>query len=69
MENETFACGTGATAAALSFAFKEQLDEGRIKVSVKGGNLAIDFVRSNQSFSEIWLIGPATFVFKGVIDD
>ncbi|MCB9222828.1 MAG: diaminopimelate epimerase [Crocinitomicaceae bacterium] len=69
VENETFACGTGATAAALSFAFKHNLNEGIVKVDVKGGKLQVAFKRKNDNFSDVWLIGPAVQVFKGSISD
>ena len=69
VENETYACGTGATACALSFGFKHQLKEGPIKVKVKGGNLIIHFTRSGENFEDVWLEGPADFVYKGEIDE
>lgn len=68
VENETFACGTGATAAALSYAYKHQLNNGRIEVAVKGGSLKVDFNRNIDKFNAVKLIGPAEFVFKGTID-
>jgi diaminopimelate epimerase len=68
VENETFACGTGATAAALSFAFKNKLDHGTVKVKVKGGDLEVAFSRNIDNFNNVWLIGPAEFVFKGFIN-
>lgn len=67
VENETLACGTGVTAAALSFALKNNLNEGIVNVDAKGGKLQVKFVRENDHFSEIWLIGPAEYVFKGFI--
>ena len=45
VENETFACGTGATAAALSLAFKNHSSEGVIDVAVKGGDLSVYFIQ------------------------
>ena len=68
VENETFACGTGATAAALSFAYKNNLEKGCVKVNVKGGRLEVSFIRKNDNFNNVWLIGPAVKVFKGIID-
>ena len=67
VENETYACGTGVTAAALGFAFNKNLNSGEIKVDVKGGKLKVKFLRNDKSFKDIWLIGPAEFVFKGSI--
>ena len=66
VEDETLSCGTGATAAALASSEKDghQL----INVKVQGGSLQIEFNRINdQEFNNIWLIGPAQFVFSGII--
>lgn len=68
VEDETLSCGTGVTAAALVFAHN---DNGFNHVSVKtsGGNLAVEFDKTGEtSFKNIWLCGPATFVFKGEIE-
>jgi len=68
VEAETFACGTGATAAALAFAIENSLESGRIEVKAKGGDLSVDFRKAEEAYEEIWLNGPAVEVFKGVID-
>ena len=66
VEDETLSCGTGATAAAL--ASSERDGNQRINVKVQGGTLQIEFDRiSHQKFQNIWLIGPAQFVFTGNI--
>lgn len=70
VENETLACGTGATACGLSYAYINKLNEGIVAVDVKGGKLKIHFGTSNVEghFSGVWLEGPAEFVFKGEIN-
>lgn len=70
VEDETLSCGTGATACALVVGFKnEKKGNNRVFVEVKGGNLLVEYYYSgNGIFSEIQLIGPAKFVFKGEID-
>ena len=68
LRGETFACGTGATAAALSYAHKHQLNSGTIDIVVKGGDLKVDFTRNIDKFNAVKLIGPAEFVFKGTIE-
>ncbi|WP_437919183.1 diaminopimelate epimerase [Sphingobacterium sp. LRF_L2] len=68
VEDETLACGTGATAAAMAIA----VDEGRygdleIPIRVLGGQLFIQFNRDNEHFTQVRLKGPAEFVFKGIL--
>ena len=68
VEDETLSCGTGVTAAALMFAHNEK-GFNRIDVSTLGGNLAVEFDKiTDEQFENIWLCGPATFVFKGEIE-
>jgi len=58
-------CGTGVTAAALVFAHNDN-GFNRVEVRTPGGHLAVEFDKlSDTSFRNIWLSGPATFVFKG----
>ena len=68
VENETLSCGTGVTASALVFAHNER-GFNRIEVKTLGGNLAVEFEKTgDENFQDIWLCGPATFVFKGEIE-
>ncbi len=67
VENETLACGTGATAVALSFALERQLQgEQDLYLSSPGGILQLRFDLREGTFSRIRLIGPAEPVFSGV---
>lgn len=68
VEDETLACGTGITASALSAALRSGLDRGRFSVTAKGGRLAVSFSKSDRGFTDIWLRGPAAFVFEGRTD-
>ncbi|NQU85310.1 MAG: diaminopimelate epimerase [Mariniphaga sp.] len=68
VENETLACGTGITAAALCAAIKTGIDKGEFKVKAKGGNLSVLFEKEGNGFKNVWLKGPATFVFEGEIE-
>lgn len=69
VENETFACGTGATACGLSYAYLNGLKEGKVRVDVRGGELSIYLKQPTKGmFEEVWLEGPAAFVFKGEIN-
>jgi diaminopimelate epimerase len=68
VEDETLSCGTGVTAAALVYAHN---DNGFNHVDVKtpGGRLAVEFDKKGENiFENIWLCGPADFVFKGEVE-
>ncbi len=65
VENETYSCGTGATAVALAHMFINGIQEATIPVEVKGGSLKIQAEREGEQFRNIWLIGPGKFVFEG----
>lgn len=71
VEDETLACGTGVTAAALASSVYREKTEGpfAIPVHARGGDLIVRFQSGKQpgSFSEIWLCGPAKQVFEGEI--
>lgn len=66
VEDETLACGTGATAVALAMAAHEGL-EGDLQTPIRvlGGNLTIKFRKAGNSFTDVYLEGPAQFVFSG----
>lgn len=69
VEDETLACGTGITAAALAFVKNVNLSGfQRIGVNAKGGELFVDIEVGENCFSKIVLEGPASYVFKGEID-
>lgn len=66
VENETYSCGTGATAVALAFMYLQNLNSATVPVEVKGGALQIKAEKQGQGFQNIWLIGPGEKVFEGV---
>jgi diaminopimelate epimerase len=68
VEEETLSCGTGVTASAISSVISGHLDTKTVKVKTKGGNLSVSFNVSGKNISDIWLSGPATFVFEGKIE-
>ncbi len=68
VEDETLSCGTGVTAAVLSFADNSNLESGNIQVNTAGGTLQVAFKRDGAAFRDVWLIGPSEFVYKGEID-
>lgn len=65
VEDETYSCGTGVTAAALTFMQNKDLKA--VKVKTLGGNLKVYAEKDGSSFKNIWLEGPAKQVFKGKI--
>lgn len=65
VENETFSCGTGVTAAALVF-YHNKNGFNSVAIETLGGNLNVSFNRSPEgTYSDIWLKGPAVKVFEG----
>jgi len=65
VEDETLACGTGSTAAALIFALKNNSDN-LVKVQTQGGEiLKVYFQREKDGFKEVWLEGSVRMVYKG----
>lgn len=65
VEDETLSCGTGVTASALIAAHNEN-GFNHVDVKTKGGNLSVEFDKiSDTKFKNIWLSGPADFVFTG----
>lgn len=67
VENETLSCGTGCTAVALSIGL-EQARLNEVKLEAMGGELKVSFKKVEDGFKDIFLIGPAKFVFKGQIE-
>jgi diaminopimelate epimerase len=68
VEDETLSCGTGATAAAIAMYHNKVANKEIIDLYVQGGQLRVTFNTDNNSYKNIFLIGPATFVFQGTID-
>ena len=79
VEDETLACGTGSTASAIAaycHGFKpaemKVTDEGNFwaqyVLQARGGILGVDFIESGNTFRNIHLTGPATFVFEADIE-
>jgi len=68
VEEETLSCGTGVTASAISSVLSGQIDTIPVSVKTKGGNLSVSFKIDGKCITDIWLSGPATFVFEGMIE-
>ncbi|MEN9370683.1 MAG: hypothetical protein RI952_1548 [Bacteroidota bacterium] len=68
VEDETLSCGTGVTAAAIAYAQLNNLyDQQNIAIETLGGNLNVSFLRTKDSFTEVYLKGPAVMVYSGSI--
>jgi diaminopimelate epimerase len=65
VENETLACGTGVTAVAIAMHKTGKTTSNLISLPVEGGNLEVSFSEKNGVYTNVFLKGPATFVFKG----
>ncbi|MEO5778103.1 MAG: diaminopimelate epimerase [Flavobacterium sp.] len=68
VEDETFSCGTGATAAAIAMNAIGKTNSHQIKLDVEGGKLEVSFDKVNDAYINVFLTGPATFVFEGEIE-
>lgn len=66
VENETLSCGTGVTAAAIAASLWFGTEQHEIYT--RGGDLQVKFIRQDQTFRNIHLLGPVQKVFEGKID-
>ena len=68
VEDETFSCGTGVTAAAL-VCYHNENGFNEVEVKTLGGLLSVEFDKVDEfKFENIWLCGPATRVYEGDIE-
>ncbi|OGX19538.1 MAG: diaminopimelate epimerase [Omnitrophica WOR_2 bacterium RBG_13_44_8b] len=67
VEDETLACGTGSVASSVIFALKTNTED-KILVHTRGKEvLAVYFRKKGRAFSNTWLEGKVSTVYKGVI--
>ena len=67
VEDETLSCGTGVTAVALAMNYLGETKKDLVTLQTQGGKLQVSFTKEGNSYKNVWLIGPATFVYKGKI--
>jgi diaminopimelate epimerase len=68
VENETYSCGTGVVASAICAALDDKTDKTAYRVRTLGGELSVSFRQTGpDTFEDIILEGPATFVFSGTL--
>ena len=64
VEDETYSCGTGVTAAALVYG--AQKNHRTVRLQSKGGPLSVSFeAEPSGAFTGVLLVGPALKVFEG----
>jgi diaminopimelate epimerase len=67
VEDETLSCGTGVTAVAIAMHKSELTKHNHIYINTEGGKLQVSFLEKEGKYTDVNLIGAATFVFKGEI--
>ncbi len=66
VEAETLSCGTGSTAAAVALALEGV--HSPVRLRTHGGDLlTVYFNRAGDGVSDLWLAGPVTAVYRGII--
>ncbi len=68
VEDETLSCGTGVTAVAIAMKVLNKTDNNTVLLNTEGGELSVSFKQQGSQFTDVYLTGPATFVFKGEIE-
>lgn len=67
VEGETLSCGTGVTACAYVNLIHQGANSGLTTIETPGGALQVEIHHRDKDAEEVWLIGPATFVYAGEI--
>ncbi|WP_406684152.1 diaminopimelate epimerase [Seonamhaeicola sp. MEBiC1930] len=67
VEDETLSCGTGVTAVAIAMHATKETANCFINLNVQGGELKVSFDEDKGVYKNVWLVGPAKFVFKGTV--
>ncbi len=68
VEDETYSCGTGVTAAAL-VCYHNENGFNDVEVKTLGGKLTVEYDRlEDNKYENIWLCGPAEKVFEGTVE-
>lgn len=68
VEDETLSCGTGVTAVAIAMYEMGKTSQDTIELWTPGGMLVVSFEHVGNTYTQIYLKGPAQQVFEGVID-
>ncbi len=65
VEDETLSCGTGVTAVAIAMNYTGKTKDSEVLIKTPGGRLTVSFTREGQTYRQIFLSGPAMYVYKG----
>lgn len=65
VEDETLSCGTGVTAVAIAAHRSKLILDHKIAIVAQGGSLSVSFDESEGNYTNVWLTGPAQYVFEG----
>lgn len=67
VEGETMACGTGAVASAIIAGILARV-QAPVAVTTSGGErLVVHYALSGQEVAEVFLEGPASFIYEGLL--
>lgn len=68
VEDETYSCGTGVTAVAIAMKVLGNTDSDNVTLETPGGILKVSFKQNEKHFTNVYLTGPAQFVYKGEVE-
>jgi diaminopimelate epimerase len=66
VEDETYSCGTGVTASAIVASLAQMTSP--VSIVTPGGKLQVEFQAHGNTFTNIYLTGPAEKVFEGSLE-
>jgi len=67
VEDETYSCGTGVTASAIAASLSGM--KSPVQILTLGGELGVSFNKTkDNTYTEVYLIGPAQKVFAGSVE-
>lgn len=66
VEDETLACGTGVTAAAIVARYLQDDFPESVSVQARGGMLEVECQKTDSGYRSVFLSGPARLVYTGI---
>ena len=65
VEDETLSCGTGAVALAVCLEINSKINNNKVLINTKGGELKVNLKKTESTYSDIWLTGRVEQVYLG----